>query len=130
MELEADGLHFTPRGFRVFERRFAKAVRSVVGPHAPVVILTDSTVGHRSSWADRLARRIGKCHVDAVCGSGFLAGREDGQHFGARLSKYENVAIVVCGGWNDVSHDEEQLLRAAARFARRCHTRTRGAVSI
>jgi len=113
MALEDDGEHFTAEGAAVFGAALASALPAAGGKR--VLVLADSTIGHRpipglpASW-----------HVDAVCGSGFVAMAYEGQHFRPRLRRVALRggeswdAVVFVGGWNDVHQTAHGLDRVCA----------------
>lgn len=117
-----DGDHFHQAGEAAFIQAFANALHSVAGGgHSRVLVLTDSTIGHgdyrdeSGEWTGDASRRLAELlcakgigesvTVDAVCGSGFMAGGP-GEHFRVRLSSMLRIGpvslVVFCGGWNDV----------------------------
>lgn len=113
-EYEADGLHFT----RSSQRRFHRLLESTLTTlPRPLLILTDSTVDFHnweegdewSGWATSdLQSRLGEgVIIDAVCGSGFVAGALDNDHFRARLSYHLRDGfrgtVLFMGGWNDLN---------------------------
>ena len=120
-ELCTDGMHFTEKGFERFARALARSLAHALArvtyssSTLAVAVVTDSTVGHDGErWAPRLAAAIrrfagvSRVTVDAVCGSGFVALRDENLHFGARLRSHlprdeqATVVVVFVGGWNDV----------------------------
>jgi hypothetical protein len=128
-ELEADGDHYTRRGFVAFAEALARALaRARV---ARPLVVADSTVDHHNwaedgawtGWADNvLVRAVPTAHVDAVCGSGFVARACHQEHFHARVSRRLRVAshdaVVLVGGWNDERTGRLDATRAAmARVA-------------
>lgn len=110
--------HFTDAGAHVFASRLAEEV----APHVqtPTIhILTDSTVDY-NDWSmegeyDQKSSHtiIRAFHdrgisatVDAVGGSGFVAGAKYNKHFRTRLSRHMTTVhapttILLMGGWND-----------------------------
>ena len=115
--LEDDGDHFTEEGATAFGAALARVVRDALGDDAGVLVVADSTMGHRpvpcpDAW-----------DVDAVCGSGFVALAYEGQHFRARLRGVrDRSAVVIVGGWNDVrqtSHTMSRVLSAVDLCVRR-----------
>ena len=114
--LEADGLHYTRAGQVAFTRHLVDAV---VRLPRPLLILSDSTIDHHNwdddgnwtGWANALlvdalrARGVDDVVVDAVRGTGFVAGADSNQHFRARLSRRWRTgfrgAVLMIGGWND-----------------------------
>lgn len=117
-----DGDHFHAAGEETFAQAFATALYSTVGGgHSRVLVVTDSTIGHgdyqdtSGEWTGRASGRLAEllCEkgigtsvvVDAVCGSGFVAGCS-GEHFRMRLASTLHTGhvslVVFCGGWNDV----------------------------
>lgn len=131
LALEADGEHFTREGFVAFATALATAfAQQTTDRPVGLKVLSDSTVDHHNwadgeytGWAngivqDAFARhaRIPRVHVDAVCGSGFVARCDDGVHFGARLSPTEeDTAVLLVGGWNDVWDIRAPLTNDCAR---------------
>ena len=114
-EMEDDGQHFTDAGFDEFRWGLVKALMGVDLD----LILSDSTIDHNNynrggEWTgianERIETAFPGCTVDAVCGSGFVAGAPENQHFHARLSRHMRTrpdpprAILFVGGWNDISH--------------------------
>jgi hypothetical protein len=126
-----DGVHFTLTGLRSFSKALLDALLDALppssssSPHLPLHILTDSTLAHHSAHTQRtlkrwLSRRLGRrVTLDAVCGTGFVAGAEENQHFWARLRRNRPRGehhLLVMGGWNDVhNRDGRHAPRAAAR---------------
>ena len=45
-----------------------------------------------------------KVTVDAICGSGYVAGAKLGENFRSRILLHENATWVIVGGWNDEQH--------------------------
>jgi hypothetical protein len=104
-----------------------------------LLIVSDSTIdywnynddGDETGEADRYLiehlRAAGiSAHVDAVCGSGFVAMRDTGSDFGSRVNRLGRGVydtILVIGGWNDISHDTTQVCNfiqtRLSTFARR-----------
>lgn len=135
--LEQDGLHFTLHGQRVFDTLFADAiVRALPVGHspAPLLVLTDSTVGYHDwsedgQWHGRASRRLERvlsargvnATVDAVCGSGFVARAREGLNFRARIPDAPHDVCFV-GGWNDLAWPQESVVAAARGAASRIST--------
>lgn len=117
LPLEEDGLHFTAAAQTAFARTLAERVARVVGGRT-LLVVTDSTVGHHE-WGSaalegELARHGVPARVDAVCGSGYVAGAGEGRHFRARVPHRGGYdAILLMGGWNDVGWGRTTLLSAA-----------------
>ena len=138
-ELEEDGEHLVARDFAPFARELARLACDALPPAAGraadraaaprrALLLTDSSVAQYGEPAARLVRALFAergvdVEVDAVCGSGFVAGPT----FGERLRRWAvrgggegDVVVVVVGGWNDVAHagaSAEQLRASARRLA-------------
>jgi hypothetical protein len=136
-ELEEDGEHLVARDFAPFARELARLACDALPPARPTpgaaprraLLLTDSSVAQYGEPAARLVRALFAergvdVEVDAVCGSGFVAGPT----FGERLRRWaargggegDVVVVVVVGGWNDVAHagaSAEQLRASARRLA-------------
>lgn len=139
-ELEEDGEHLVARDFAPFARELARLACDALPPGAPpapptaprrrrALLLTDSSVAQYGEPAARLVRALFAergvdVEVDAVCGSGFVAGPT----FGERLRRWAargggeggDGDVVVVGGWNDVAHagaSAEQLRASARRLA-------------
>lgn len=136
LELQADGLHFSRSGMRDFAECLVEEMckARTLHPFSSLLVLCDSTIGHNDAHArdaslvrSLFARRGVRAVVDAVCGSGFVAGSfPDNQHFRARLSgrlrrgeRYD--AILFIGGWNDAllfpNRDPELPVEAACRVS-------------
>ena len=129
LPLQDDGLHFTPDGEEEFTERLARAVARTVRVRS-LLVLSDSTIGHDDEdgrAARRLVARFARdgvqLVVDAVCGSGFVAGSvPDNDHFRARISRRlrrreSYSAVLLIGGWNDphvAPGDVEAAVRGAA----------------
>lgn len=92
-------------------------------------VLTDSTIDYNDrtvggEWHGRASKYVESlflkhdinASVDAVCGSGFVAGASDGQHFRNRLLNHLShslpSAILFMGGWNDVHRPRVHVLNA------------------
>lgn len=146
LALEADGEHFTREGLVAFATVLAQTFAQVHPARdtrdvTKLFLLSDSTVDHHNwdangeytGWATRVVQdafkghaHMPEVHVDAVCGSGFVACCDDGAHFGARLSRWiteqqetkernhESVVLLV-GGWNDVWDIRASLMNDCAR---------------
>ncbi|MEC7098674.1 MAG: hypothetical protein VXW74_04420 [Candidatus Thermoplasmatota archaeon] len=112
LSLEEDGDHFTCEGQTVFHRRLASLLNRT--DDTPLLVLSDSTIDFHNwvdaytGWADAdlthaLAPR--PVTIDAVCGSGFVAGATNNEHFHARLSTHLRNGfrgdLLLIGGWND-----------------------------
>lgn len=130
-----DPEHFTPYGFAAFVHALVPRALAA-GCGGAVLVLTDSTVGHgdwsaatgewTGAWSDALAAAFAKAGVratvDAVCGSGFVAGGRDGAHFRARLAAARRRlagtsacgSVLLVGGWNDAGDPRQERVRAAA----------------
>lgn len=139
-QLQADGEHFTERGLRDFAHSLARSLRPLRSGlrSGALHILTDSTVDdlnydpvtrERTGYADSVVQAaleawIPKVTVDAVCGTGFLAGAPE--HFYSRLSAHRRAhatalpTYLFLGGWNDRGKNVPHLLSAAARCVDRC----------
>ena len=127
-ELKDDKQHLTRRGVVSFARALALAVHSACEGAVRVHIVSDSTLGDdpRALRIVKTAlRRWRPCTVtlDAVCGSGYVACADSGDHFHARTSRWlrserkrrDSVVLVLVGGWNDVLDARRRLAPAAAR---------------
>jgi len=101
------------------------------GCGASVLVLADSTVGHgdwhggawSGTWSEALEGAFAasgvRATVDAVCGSGFVAGADRGEHFRARLAAArrrgeEWDSVLLVGGWNDAGAPRQERVHAAA----------------
>ena len=130
-----DGQHFTMKSQMKFEEEFSKELKRKLNGYTPrsVLIVGDSTIGYHDwngeFWHGSASRRLqrsvedvfskqGKvfCHVDAVCGSGFVAGCEMNEHFYVRLASHMGRRgsrdwdiLVFVGGWNDEGCDLGRL---------------------
>ena len=124
--LEDDGEHFTEAGAMAFCAALVThtllAMREAKTDRRKLVIVSDSTIDHNDrdddgTWHGRASRRLRDgfarhgvdATVDAVGGTGFLAGARDGQHFFARLARrvlrrstVDDACVLLIGGWNDV----------------------------
>lgn len=118
--LEADGEHFTKDGQRAFHEAFSDALNRTI-MDTRVLILSDSTIdfhnfsndGEWTGWASAALKQTLAEHgivdavIDAICGSGFVARAQHGEHFYARLSHHLRNGyrgpVVFVGGWNDVN---------------------------
>lgn len=129
MALEEDGDHFTRSGQTVFNKEFAKSIRNQT-ESSHILILADSTIDFHNwsnthvwtGWASDtlyhalLDQNFQNITIDAICGSGFVARADKGEHFHARLSHRLRFGhegpIVFVGGWNDrnLSRDRHVLL--------------------
>ena len=119
-ELDTDGDHFTLAGGKAFAQALATRV-----PRGALVV-ADSTVAHNAIAL--VAKAVGA--VDAVCGSGFVARAEYGEHFHARAARVRADNVVFVGGWNDVRqchHDLPRVYAAARACVRRTARGSRGA---
>ena len=135
LPLEDDEEHFTRTAQGAFNARFASALRAATTA-TRVLVLADSTIdfhnwscdGEWTGWATSSleAALVGKgmhgALVDAVCGSGFVAGASRGEHFYARLSHHLRGGhcgpVVFVGGWNDANlHRVEDVLSAMRKCA-------------
>jgi hypothetical protein len=122
--------HFLDDAYATFIAALVPRACSV-GCGASVLVLTDSTVGHgdwhegvwTGAWSDALERAFAasgvRATVDAVCGSGFVAGADRGEHFRARLAAarrrgWEWDSVLLVGGWNDAGASRQERVRAAA----------------
>lgn len=132
--------HFTWQGLRLFCRDLALVLCGASGSWRPprtAHIVTDSTVaywdfdgsgaytGQGSKLLERVLRRVGvHATVDAICGSGFVAGASTAETFPERMARRKAEVIVVIGGWNDVAaasrseHDTARLWSAVAETTR------------
>lgn len=161
LELCEDGLHFSRDGANAFARAFCEAVAALWKQHGSyalprrLLILSDSTIGHHDydeegvwtggaseALAEMLVEEVeglDSVHVDAVCGSGFVAHAHSGCHYRARLSKRKREApeeaCLFIGGWNDLTdrHSNARVCAAAQactslarRSPRACRTATIG----
>ena len=131
--LEDDGDHYTKEEYRRFVAQLSHAVRDMPYP----LIVSDSTIDWHNyahdwewtGWASSLLRDAlsGRCVVDAVCGSGFVARAAQNEHFYTRVSHHlrtnPNISdVVLIGGWNDAGRTEEAchaLTRLVSRIQRR-----------
>lgn len=110
--LEDDGNHYTQTEYRRFVTHLVHAVRDM--PHP--LIVSDSTIDWHNytrdwewtGWASSCIRDAlgGRCVVDAVCGSGFIARAAQNEHFYTRVSHHLRTNrdisdVVLLGGWND-----------------------------
>ena len=138
--LEADGEHFTKNGQRAFHEAFSDAMQRKI-MDTRVLILSDSTIdfhnwskdGEWTGWASTSLKQTlaeyGIVHsiVDAVCGSGFVARAQYGEHFYARLSHHLRNGyrgpVVFVGGWNDVHtgriHETVEAMRKCTSIVER-----------
>jgi hypothetical protein len=129
--LESDGQHYTRAAFQ----RFADHLASSLGHLAYPLIVSDSTIDWHNydsewectEWASNVVRGAfsGRCVVDAVCGSGFVARASHNEHFYPRLSRHLRVNkditdVVLLGGWNDV-HRTADACRCIQRLASLVH---------
>lgn len=124
--LESDGDHFTDAGARTFAAALARAfatARAGSLADARVHVVADSTVGHRPAYADYVAAafraRGAEATVTAVCGAGFVARADSGEHFRAlRRRGGGEDAVIFVGGWNDLGSGHSVVrVCAAARAA-------------
>ena len=106
--LEDDGDHFTEEGAHAFGAALAVAVHAALGGTPRVLVVADSTMGHRDVPCPKT------WEVDAVCGSGFVALAHEGQHFRARVVREASDAVVLVGGWNDVRQTTHSMDRVCA----------------
>ena len=112
-EYLSDGIHFTWEAQLLFNGWLVDQLRPFP---EPLIIITDSTVGHHDwkngKWHGKASKhllqmllQIGKkkVTVDAICGSGYVARAEFGENFRPRIAskQAENATMVVIGGWND-----------------------------
>jgi len=128
-----DGLHFTHKGLTTFLKALLDALLVAIppspsSPRIPLYILTDSTLAHHGKERLRkmkrwLSARLGRpVKLDAVCGTGFVAGAKEDMHFWARLRKrrrrggwgHERCHFLVMGGWNDVNDRRKKHAPSAA----------------
>ena len=129
-KLLKDEQHFTLRSQIEFEKEFAsKLSDQMKGKPSSILVLADSTVGYHDwdgdIWHGRASKRLERelqnldpsrkivVHVDAVCGSGFVARSEFNEHFRARMSTKMRMVpwdvVVFVGGWNDEHVDVDRL---------------------
>lgn len=116
--LEEDGDHFTREEYPQFAAQLAHSLRNMKYP----LIVSDSTIDwhnhdpnwNRTGWAtDALQRALsGRCVVDVVCGSGFVAHAAQNEHFYTRISRHlranrKITDVVILGGWNDEGRTQE-----------------------
>lgn len=138
LELCEDGLHFSRNGANAFARAFCEVVAALWKQHGHalprrLLILSDSTIGHhdyddQDVWTGGASEALAEMltdevegldsvHVDAVCGSGFVACAHSGCHYRARLSKRKKEApeeaCLFIGGWNDLT-DRHSIARVCA----------------
>ena len=143
MGLESDGVHFTLEGQDVFSTLFAKSLRKDAHNATDVLIISDSTIDFHNwsedgEWLGKgtlslknalFANGFTNSIIDAVCGSGFVARANFGEHFHARLSHHLRKGyrgpIVFVGGWNDVndkiSHVENAMTKCVSLIERFTH---------
>lgn len=132
MPLEDDGEHFTREGQRMFNTAFAESLR-VATPSRRIVVVADSAIdfhnwsddGEWTGWAstalqDALSHKgFDAPLVDAICGSGFVARAQFGEHFYARVSRHLRAGyrgpVVFVGGWNDARIGRESDVANAMR---------------
>ena len=131
-----DPEHFTWKGFERFCLSLGeKALEAGI---ERVHIVSDSTIDHwnysdggtytgraTSHLEKTLLRGFGiSATVDAICGTGFIAGHDALQDFRARLRRdrsklrAEGRAVLVIGGWNDRRYDVEAVERAVCTTMR------------
>ena len=121
MPLLPDGDHFTKTGQCIFSHTLAKALSERILSDTRILILSDSTIDFHNwsnhdewtGWASSsltealAAFTLNNATIDAVCGSGFVARAQYGEHFHARLSHHFRAgfrgAVVFIGGWNDAN---------------------------
>ena len=116
--LESDGDHYTKEEYRRFVAQLSHVVRDMYYP----LIVSDSTIDWHNytqdwewtGWASSLLRDAlsGRCVVDAVCGSGFVARAAQNEHFYTRVSHHlrtnaDITDVVLVGGWNDAGRTKE-----------------------
>ena len=121
--------HFTDVGAVEFAGRFVRTVVPHLRGYKQLYVLTDSTIDYNDrtvggEWHGRASKYVESlflkhdinASVDAVCGSGFVAGASDGQHFRNRLLNHLShslpSAILFMGGWNDVHRPRVHVLNA------------------
>jgi len=129
--LEPDGQHYQRNDFQ----RFADHLASSFGHLSYPLIVSDSTIDWHNheyewectGWASSVVRDAfsGRCIVDVVCGSGFVARASHNEHFYARVSRHlrtnrEITDVVFIGGWNDV-HRTADACRCIQRLVSFVH---------
>lgn len=124
---EDDPDHFCASHLSRFADDLSHQLRKSRCP-SPALIVTDSTVGHYTDGADMVRQRCRDAGiqvvVDAVNGSGFVAGSPD--HFVARLSVRRRAgeryaSVVFMGGWNDASYHPRLVRAAVSRACSEAH---------
>ena len=139
--MQADGIHFTEDGQEAFQNDLVAEMSKAISLRAKeedalhaVYVVTDSTVGHQDfsesgEWtggaSKALERKIREStgasvvHVDAACGSGYVAGhlfRRRVQRIVTRHKEEEGgdkpAAMLIMGGWNDEGKPRMTLCHA------------------
>lgn len=129
--LEDDGDHHTREGYRGYAHALARAAQ----PRGRVAVYADSTVDFHNyvecggcvaytGWASvvltdaLLMHGASDVHIDARCGSGFVAMAATGEHVYARLSRDLRAGpapdlVLFVSGWNDARSGRCCLMTAA-----------------
>lgn len=143
LELCDDGLHFSTAGATAFARALCEAVAALWSRQRlprRLLVVSDSTIGHHDhdddgAWTGGASEALAAMlvdevdglddvHVDAVCGSGFVACAREGQNYRARLARRRRAtssspaeACLFIGGWNDLAETRSIVRTCAAAQA-------------
>lgn len=137
LEICEDNLHFSTVGANAFARALCEAVAALWRQRRlprRLLVISDSTIGHHDYdddgvWTGGASEALAAMlveeveglddvHVDAVCGSGFVACAREGHNYRARLARRKREAssaeaCLFIGGWNDLA-DRHSIVRTCA----------------
>ena len=123
-KLKSDKLHIRESEFERFAREFVEKIARH-NPPSPLLILTDSTIDYYNDEQNCANKFIEEllleknivAHIDAICGSGFVAESQNNNHIHRRLkrgiSHYAPESIMLMAGWNDIglAHTQPALVK-------------------